>query len=439
MALFYTPQKNTKSVLAFEADILELDYQGLGVARVNGKTWFVENALPGETVRVAAFEEKRQYGKGRAVKILHVAPERCLPRCAYYQQCGGCQGQHIAVALQRRAKQNALFQRLRRLQPQGIEFMPMIVGEPWHYRRRAHFAIRGDGKHKGVVLGFRRKNSQQIVPITRCEVLEAPINDLLPKLTALFTRWSQPKLLGHLELTAADNGSALLLRQRGNLAETDRTLLQQFAEKQNLMLFVQDDERIEQLHGESPYYQLNDGLRLQFDISDFIQVNAALNQRMVDTALDWLALTKQDNVLDLFCGMGNFTLPISRQAKSAVGIEGVSAMVEKAIKNAERNNCTNVQFYRGDLDQPFIQQQWSKREFNKILLDPPRSGAAFALNALCGLGAEKILYVSCNPATLVRDAEILLNSGYQLKRTAMIDMFPHTGHLESISLFEKRQ
>lgn len=439
MALFYSPQKNTKPAPAFEANILELDYQGLGVARVNGKTWFVENALPGETVRVAVLEDKRQYGKGRAVNILHPAPERCPPRCAHYRQCGGCQSQHIDVDLQRRAKQHALFQRLSRLQPQGIELMPMIVGEPWHYRRRARFSLRYDVKRKGLDMGFRQKNSAQIVPIAHCPVLEAPLNDLLPQLTALFARWSQPKALGHVELVKADNGVAMLLRQRGNLAQNDRTLLLELATQQHLMLFLQDDEQIVRLHGESPYYQLDDGLRLQFDMRDFIQVNAALNRRMINTALDWLALNEQDNVLDLFCGMGNFTLPVSRRVKSAVGIEGVSAMVEKAVKNAERNNCPNVQFYRGDLDQPFIQQQWSKREFNKILLDPPRSGAAFALHALCGLGAEKIFYVSCNPATLVRDAEILLNSGYQLQKTAMIDMFPHTGHLESISLFEKRQ
>ena len=247
-----------------------------------------------------------------------------------------------------------------------------------------------------------------------------------------------PQQLGHIELVSADNGVAMLLRHIKNIAENDRTLLLNFAEQHQLMLFVQEHDAIEHWRGAQPYYGLNDGSQLQFDIRDFIQINADLNRQMITTALDWLSLNSQDHVLDLFCGMGNFTLPLSRKVKSAVGIEGVSAMVEKARANAERNRCANVQFYQADLDQPFISQPWAQQPFNKILLDPPRTGAAFALQALCQLVAEKILYVSCNPATLVRDTEILLNAGYQLDKVAMIDMFPHTGHLESISLYQKK-
>ena len=180
-----------------------------------------------------------------------------------------------------------------------------------------------------------------------------------------------------------------------------------------------------------------DDIRLSFDIRDFIQVNTHLNQQMVETALDWLDLNQDDHVLDLFCGMGNFTLPLAKRVKSAVGIEGVLDMVQKAQSNAQFNHIDNVEFYQADLDQAFSEQPWAKQHFNKILLDPPRSGAAFALNALCELGAESILYVSCNPATLVRDAEILRSFGYRIIKTAMIDMFPHTSHLESVTLFIK--
>ncbi|HDR1844254.1 23S rRNA (uracil(1939)-C(5))-methyltransferase RlmD [Pasteurella multocida] len=436
MVLHYTPHQSAPRTTTFVAEILDLDYQGRGVAKVQGKTWFIENALPQEKVEVRIVDEKRHYGHGISCKILTPHPERQSAKCAYYSQCGGCQSQHIPIDMQRQAKQQALFQRLQQLQPQTT-FMPMIVAAPWHYRRRVRLSIRFHPKSKQLAMGLRQRNTQQIVNLQHCDVLEIPLSQLLPKLHLLFSTWSLPKNLGHVELVHADNGIAMLLRHTGNLAQTDRTLLTNFAQQENLMLFVQDDQQITQLHGEAPYYILRDGTKLQFDIRDFIQVNAVVNQKMIDTALEWLELTSNDNVLDLFCGMGNFTLPISRQVNQVVGIEGVGEMVEKAKRNAEQNQCDNVQFYQANLDQPFVQQHWASQHFNKILLDPPRTGAAFALHALCELGAEKILYVSCNPATLVRDTAILLQFNYRLKKVAMIDMFPNTGHLESISLFEK--
>lgn len=437
MALLYTLQKKTKSPQSITADILELDYQGLGVAKINGKTWFIENALPQEKVVCTVLEDKRQYGRAMAKKWLVTSPERVMPNCAYYGRCGGCQGQHIPVEMQREAKQTALFKRLSKLQPEPIAFQPMICGEPWGYRRRVRLSLWFNPKTKQVEMGFRQKNSNEIIAIQSCPVAEPAINNLLPKLTALLSGYSVPKQLGHIELVAADNGVAMLLRYKGNLSETDRTLLLNFASQENLMLFLQSDETIEQIHGDAPYYAFADGTKLQFDIRDFIQVNRVLNEEMVQTALDWLELQPEDHVLDLFCGMGNFTLPLARQAKSAVGIEGVFDMVQKAQQNAERNHIKNVEFFQADLDQSFIDQPWASQPFNKILLDPPRSGAAFALNALGELQAEKILYVSCNPATLVRDAEILRVLGYRIEKSAVIDMFPHTGHLESITLFTR--
>lgn len=441
MALLYQQKKRVKNpphfskqASFFEAEILELDYQGLGVAKVKGKTWFVENALPNELVQAQILEDKRQYGKAVTRKILRPAKERLTPKCAYYEQCGGCQSQHIPIKMQREAKQQSLFQRLYKLQPKGITLMPMISGDEWQYRRRIRLSLVWAVADKTLKMGFRRKQSEQIIPIACCEVAVDEINALLPKLQKLLSQFSQPQNLGHIELVVADNGVAMLLRYRQDLKENDRTLLKNFAEKLNINLFLQDDKQIFQLRGETPYYCIGD-LRLQFDIRDFIQVNAELNLQMVATALDWLELNKQDNVLDLFCGMGNFTLPLSRYVKSAVGIEGVLPMVEKAKANAARNGCQNVEFFRADLSQSFGDQPWAKEVFNKILLDPPRAGADFALNALCDLQAEKMLYVSCNPATLIRDAEILLNAGYRIDKVAMIDMFSHTGHLESMTLF----
>lgn len=438
MALLYSPQKKSQSVQTINATIQDLDYQGLGVAKINGKTWFIENALPQENVVCRVLEEKRQYGRAVAKKWLEQSPQRVIPVCSYYHQCGGCQAQHIPLEMQREAKQAALFKRLSKLQSAPIDFQPMICGEPFGYRRRVRLSLWFNPKTKQIEMGFRRKNSNELIAVQSCAVAENSINDLLPKLTALLAQHSAPKQLGHLELVAADNGIALLLRYKGNLAETDRTLWLDFAKQENLMLFLQSDEGIEQIYGEAPYYQFADGMTLHFDIRDFIQINRGPNEKMVQTALDWLELTPTDHVLDLFCGMGNFTLPLAKRVKSAVGIEGVFEMVQKAKRNAEFNRIKNIEFFQTDLDQSFINQTWANQPFNKILLDPPRTGAAFALKALCELNAEKILYVSCNPATLVRDAEILRDFGYKIKKSAVIDMFPHTGHLESITLFSTK-
>ncbi|QIA77487.1 23S rRNA (uracil(1939)-C(5))-methyltransferase RlmD [Rodentibacter caecimuris] len=438
MMLLYTKPKKTKQRQTITADILELDYQGLGVAKVNGKTWFIENALPPEKVDCLVVEEKRQYGRAVAKKWLEKSPLRVLPQCTYYERCGGCQAQHIPIEMQREAKQAALFKRLSRLQQQPIAFQPMICDEAWVYRRRVRLSLCFNPKTKQIELGFRQKNSHDLIAVEHCEVLEPVINNLLPKLTALLASYSRQKQLGHIELVAADNGVAMLLRYTGNLADTDRSLLLNFAEQENLMLFLQNDDGIEQICGGLPYYQFANGIKLNFDIRDFIQINRRLNEKMVQTALDWLSLNSRDHVLDLFCGMGNFTLPMAKRVKSAVGIEGVFEMVQKATLNAEHNQINNIEFFQANLDQPFVNQPWANQPFNKVLLDPPRSGAAFALKALCQLKAEKMLYVSCNPATLVRDAEILLGLGYKIEKSAVIDMFPHTGHLESITLFSTK-
>lgn len=439
MALFYSDKfakKATKSTARHQFHIQGLDYQGYGIAKLNGKTWFVENALPDEVAEARVSEEKRQYGKAQAVKILQKSTNRQQPSCPLYQQCGGCQMQHIALDLQRSAKQQALVQRLQKLQSSPITISPMITGEPSHYRRRAKLHLHWQNNQ--LALGFRQAQSQQIINVTACEVLEPELCALLPKLHQLLNRWKGKKQLGHIELVKADNGVALLLRHIGEVLAQDRHNLLEFAEAENLMLFVMlDKEQIEQWRGEQPYYQLN-GLKLYFSIRDFIQVNAKLNEKMVEKALEWLELTSQDRILDLFCGMGNFTLPIAQYAQAVVGIEGVMPMVEQAKFNAKYNQLKNVMFYQTDLDQPFIDKAWAKEKFNKVLLDPARNGAYFALDHLCQLEPERIVYVSCNPATLVRDAEKLIAEGYQLQQCAMIDMFPHTGHLESISLFIKK-
>lgn len=439
MAIFYsekTAKKASQPTALQRFAIQALDHQGLGVAKLNGKTWFIENALPGEVVEAKPVEEKRQYGRAQAVRWTQIAANRQDPVCAVYHQCGGCQMRHIPIALQRETKQHALFRRLQRLQTEPIDCQPMLAGNADHYRRRAKLsAIWEKGE---LAIGFRQAHSQAIIPLYHCEVLEPELAALLPPLQCLFADWQQRKAIGHIELVRADNGVAMLLRHIGPLKEQDQLALLAFAERHHLMLFVvTDKDHLEQWRGEPPFYQIH-GLKLAFSIRDFIQINAALNEQMVAKAQEWLALTPQDRVLDLFCGMGNFTLPLSKKVAHIVGVEGVETMVAQARDNARLNQIHNADFYQTDLDQPFVDQPWAAQPFNKVLLDPARQGAYFALEHLCQLAPERIVYVSCQPATLVRDAEKLIQRGYRLAKCAMIDMFPHTAHLESISLFLKK-
>ncbi|MEH8045615.1 23S rRNA (uracil(1939)-C(5))-methyltransferase RlmD [Gallibacterium anatis] len=433
MVLFY--QATTKTSPKNKIALIEsLDYQGLGIAKIDGKTWFIEDALPGEKVLFTIQEEKRQYGVGKATKRLTTSTQRLEPRCPYYQQCGGCQMQHIPIEMQRRAKEQALMRQLQKIAPE-VKIEAMISGEPWHYRRRTRLSVQYSRSEKQIKLGFRRKQSNQPVEINQCPVLVPELSALLPPLTQLLQQWQQPQKLGHIELVAADNGVALFLRHLGALNAVDAEKLQLFGQQHRLMLFVSEQEQqVSAWTEDKPYYQ-SGTLKLFFDIRDFIQVNRQINDKMVQTALNWLDPQGDDQILDLFCGMGNFTLPLAQQSKRVVGIEGVAQMVEKARYNAQQNKITNALFHQADLSAPFANQIWAQEKFNKILLDPPRSGAAFVLNHLIELQAEKILYVSCNPATLVRDAKILVENGYHLEKSAMIDMFPQTGHLESITLF----
>lgn len=443
MALFYSDnsakksaKKSAKPTALQIFHIQSLDYQGLGVAKVNGKTWFIENALPNEKVEAKIIEDKRQYGRATAVRFLQKSADRQTPFCSIYSQCGGCQMQHIPLALQRETKQQTLFNRLQKLQAEPIRFESMLIGQGINYRRRAKLSMAV--QKNALVVGFRQANTQEIIPLTHCDILEPELNALLPKLQQLFTSWKNKKQLGHIELVQADNGIALLLRHIGELHSQDSDKLQRFAEQEDLLLFVMTDkDQISQWRGEVPYYQIN-GLTLHFSIRDFIQINREMNKQMVNKAIAWLDLQPTDRVLDLFCGMGNFTLPIAPLVEEVVGIEGVEPMVAQAKQNAQTNQINNAKFYQTDLDKPFVEQPWAKAHFNKVLLDPARNGAYFALDHLCELQPERIVYVSCNPATLVRDAEKLIAKGYRLSQSAMIDMFPHTAHLESISLFERR-
>lgn len=429
MAQFYSAKRRVTTSQKVTVTVTDLDPFGQGVARHNGKALFIPGLLPGETADVVLKEDKRQFSRGEVKRRLNDSDERVTPRCPHFGVCGGCQQQHASIALQQRSKSAALA----RLMKQGVD--EVIAGEPWGYRRRARLSLSWQPKSQSLEMGFRKAGGNDIINVTRCPVLVPRLEALLAPLRECLSGLQAVRQLGHVELVEADNGPLMVLRHTAALSATDREKLEQFSHSQELSLYLApQSEILEQVSGESPWYS-SDGLRLTFSPRDFIQVNDGVNQQMVARALEWLDVQPGDRVLDLFCGMGNFTLPLAKRAASVVGVEGVADLVAKAQDNAQQNGLQNVTFFHENLEEDVTKQHWASRGFDKVLLDPARAGAAGVMQHILKLSPGRVVYVSCNPATLARDSEALLNAGYQIQRLAMLDMFPHTGHLESMVLF----
>ena len=432
MAQFYSAKRRVTTREIITVTVNDLDPFGQGVARHNGKTLFINGLLPDERAEITITEDKKQYARGKVKRRLSDSAEREKPRCPHFGVCGGCQQQHASVALQQRSKKAALARLMKR------DVDAVIAAEPWGYRRRARLSLNYQPKTQQLQMGFRKAGSNDIVEVTQCPVLVPALEALIPALRECLTGLSGVRNLGHVELVLADNGPLMVLRHTASLSAADKAKLEQFSHSQQLALWLApQSDSVEQVSGESPCYH-SDGLRLTFSPRDFIQVNDGVNQQMVATALDWLDVQPDDRVLDLFCGMGNFTLPLAKRAASVVGVEGVPALVEKGQQNAELNGLHNVTFFHENLEEDVTLQAWAKNGFDKILLDPARAGAPGVMQHVVKLAPKRVVYVSCNPATLARDSEVLLAAGYQIQRLAMLDMFPHTGHLESMVLFEHK-
>ncbi|WP_312629811.1 23S rRNA (uracil(1939)-C(5))-methyltransferase RlmD [Scandinavium sp.] len=432
MAQFYSAKRRVTTREIITVTVNDLDPFGQGVARHNGKTLFINELLPGERAEIRITEDKKQYARGQVKRRLSDSPEREKPRCPHFGVCGGCQQQHASVALQQRSKQAALARLMKR------DVDEVLSAEPWGYRRRARLSLNYQPKTQRLQMGFRKAGSNDIVDVTQCPVLVPALEALLPAVRECLSGLAGGRHLGHVELVQADNGPLMVLRHTAQLSAADKAKLEQFSHSHQLALWLApQSDSIEQVSGEQPWYT-SDGLRLTFSPRDFIQVNDGVNQKMVTTALAWLDVQPEDRVLDLFCGMGNFTLPLAKRAASVVGVEGVPALVEKGQQNAQHNALHNVTFFHENLEEDVTLQAWAKNGFDKILLDPARAGAPGVMQHIVKLAPRRVVYVSCNPATLARDSEVLLAAGYQIQRLAMLDMFPHTGHLESMVLFEHK-
>lgn len=425
------------------AEVERLAGDGRGVVRVDGKTVFVDGALPGETVRFVYCARHRNFDEARILEVIRAGPERVAPRCPHFDLCGGCNLQHLSPQAQLRHKQDHLLENLRRTG--GVE--PAEVFEPlrgpeWGYRHKARIGVRHVAGKARVLVGFRERHSSKVADLAGCEVLARGLGARLPELAALIASLEIGRRIPRIEIAAGDTETALVFRHLAPPGEGDRARLLAFGAEHGLRIFVQPggadtvrplDEGASRLHYRLP----EQDVEIAFAPTDFIQVNAAMNRRLVTRVLELLALSGSERVLDLFCGLGNFTLAAARRAAEVTGVEGLPGLVERARANAHANGLDHARFHVADLTTPDPRAPWLAADYDRVLLDPPRSGAREVLPLIGRLRAPSIVYVSCHPATLARDAAVLVHEmGYRLTGAGVLDMFPHTAHVESAALFE---
>ncbi|MGX9418485.1 23S rRNA (uracil(1939)-C(5))-methyltransferase RlmD [Vibrio sp. WJH972] len=436
MARFFQPKKKTSHNSKHIPLVIEkLDHQGCGIAYYHQKPVFIDGGLPQEEVLVQFSEEKSKYARAKIVKILERSPLRQKPFCSFYHMCGGCDMQHLSHSQQVTHKEKTLSYVMNKVTNEKIELEPTISASEQGYRRRARVSLRWDKKQNRLEFGFRQKQSKNIVTIEQCPVLEPELNKLLSPLKLLLETFYSPETLGHLEVVLADSGAVIVLRHTKALKARDQEALIELAASLNATLYLMpQNNELDYIDGPVPVYS-EVGVSVEFKPNNFIQVNRAVNQGMVAQAIDWLQLESNDKVLDLFCGVGNFSLPIAKRVSELVGIEGVDSMVEQASANAALNDLKNATFFQANLEKDLRETSWGNEQFDKILLDPARAGAQQVVAQLSQFSPQRIVYVSCNPATLARDSQVLIEQGYHLEKLAMLDMFPHTGHLESMALF----
>ena len=419
-------------------NIERLANDGRGIAFIEGRTWFVSGALAGEEVEARVLGAHGKVVEARTERVFKASDIRRVAPCVHAGKCGGCSVQHLPHNEQLALKQRMLSEQLNRVA--GIEpeeWAEPLTGPEFGYRRRARIAVRWDARAKRLDVGFRAAGSQDIVAIDHCLVLVQALQPIMSGLPAMLRQLSNPKALGHVELFSG-SAIAVLLRHMAPLNEADLQVLQNFCSVHNAQLWLHGDGEPQPVDlSQSLGYRLQQwGLELAYRPGDFVQVNALVNEAMVAQALDWLAPQADERVLDLFCGLGNFALPLARQVREVVAVEGVTTMVERAAQNAVSNTLPNAAFFQADLSQPLVEATWAKQGFAAVLLDPPRDGAYEVVRNLSGLGAKRLVYVSCNPATLARDTVELMKQGYRLKRAGILDMFPQTAHVEAMALFE---
>jgi 23S rRNA (uracil1939-C5)-methyltransferase len=426
------------------ASVAALTHEGEGVVRA-GKTAFVAGALPGETIRFRRTRRHRQHDDGELLEVIEPSGVRVTPKCKHFGICGGCALQHLSTEAQLQAKDTALrenFERLARVAPQ--EWLEPLRGPVWSYRRRARLGAKYVTKKGRVVVGFRERLAPYVAEVQHCEVLSPPVGEMVGALAGLMMGLSIREKLPQIEVAVADNAVALVLRVLEPPTPQDRRQLLEFAQAHGVRFYLQPkgldsvrpliEEPVEPLFYRLPQF----GLELEFAPTDFVQINGAVNEALVAKAVQLLELSADSTVLDLFCGLGNFTLALAKRARRVAGVEGDRVLVERARGNARRNDIQNAEFHVADLSQAVDRATpWLQQPFSHVLIDPPRAGAREILPAIAALRPKSVLYISCHPGSLARDVGILVHElGFVVCAAGVLDMFPHTAHVESIVLLQ---
>ena len=416
------------------------DYELQGIARYQDKIAFVSAALPGEQVQARVSEDKAGYIKAQTVKVITPAAERISAACRFAAECGGCQLQHVSVAVQQQLKQQGIDALIRH--QTGLARLPwqaLLSDDSSGYRRRARIGLWFDKKTRRLTVGFRRAGDKQISAVTDCMVLSPVLAPVFTVLNQVVPTLPEPAAVTHVEVLDADGKAFVIVRHVKELTAAQK---QQFLAAWPEAVWLGEAQSGQFDYWQTPvlpaYSLVSQGLTLQFSPDDFIQVNATVNQQMVDQALAWLQPDKDDVVLDLYAGIGNFSLPLAQRAKTVRAVEGVAKMVQQLATNASLNGLSNVTAYQADLHLPWPKAAWHQRDYTKVVLDPARAGAQGAIAQVVALKPAQILYVSCNAATFARDSKLLLGAGYHLEKLSGIDMFPYTSHLEVMALFNRQ-
>lgn len=428
--------------------ITALSHDGRGIAHIDGKTTFIFGALPGETVSFVYTNKRSQFDEG---KVIHVLTPTSLRNqdalCPVFGICGGCSLQHLQHDAQLKAKQATVLELLQhqaQLIPEKI--LPPLQSHPWQYRQKARLGVKFVAKKNKMIIGFRERAGRLITDVPYCDVLHPNVGQRIRSLADLIYNLNARDAIPQLEVAIGDNATAIIIRHLTPLNEHDCTLLKSYAAQQQLRFYLQPKglDSITLFYPENTdpllCYTLPEyALTLQFAPQQFTQVNANINQQMIHRAINLLELQPNDHVLDLFCGIGNFSLPIAKFAAHVVGVEGDASAILQAKNNAKFNHIDNTDFFCADLFQNAYTYPWAQANYSKILLDPPRAGAKEMITWL-GQHASRInpniiVYVSCNPATFARDAALLKAQGYRLSALGVMDMFPHTQHIELIAQF----
>lgn len=426
------------------AVVESLDHEGRGIARCEGKAIFIEGALPGERVEFSSYRKKPTFEQATLSALLKTSPMRVAPRCEFFGVCGGCSMQHMEsgaqVAVKQRVLENALWH-IARLKPELV--LPALYGPAWHYRYRARLGVHSSST--GVLVGFHEKKSSYIADISSCAVLPPAISALIQPLRELIAGLTIADRVQQIEVAVGEASTVLVLRNQMPLGRGDEARILAFGDQFGVSMWLQPggaDTAHPLRKGDQDWlhYSLPEfGVSVRFRPTDFTQVNTEINRILMRKAMSLLDPQPGERIADLFCGLGNFSLPIAARGATVVGVEGSAAMVKRAAENAQQNGlAARSQFKVSNLFEATAQSIAALGRLEKMLIDPPREGAMAVCRALGDKAPRRIVYVSCNPATLARDAAILVNEkGYRLRAAGVANMFPQTSHVESIALFER--